>query len=87
MCKGNNVERLVILIILTMSIYYEKKLRIAVSPLTNKIFAGKTLKSGTWQNVTMDCLNAVAEHVKKFGKPVEITNADTGELIYKITVE
>ena len=69
----------------------KNKLRIAVSPLTNTIFAGKTLKAGTWaagkQDITMDCLNAVAEHVKSFGKPVEITNADTGELIYKITVE
>jgi len=37
--------------------------------------------------VTMDCLNAVADHVKNFGKPVEVTDADTGKLIYKITVE
>lgn len=69
----------------------KNKIRVAVSPLTNTIFAGKILKAGTWavgkQDVTMDCLNAVAEHVKAFGKPVEVTNADTGELIYKITVE
>jgi len=69
----------------------KNKLRVAISPLTNTIFAGKILKTGIWatgkEDVTMDCLNAVAEHVKAFGKPVEITNADTGELIYRITVE
>jgi len=49
------------------------------------------LKAGTWgagkQDVTMDCLNAVADHVKNFGKPVKVTDADTGKLIYTITVE
>ena len=68
----------------------EKKIRVAVSPLTNTIFAGKILKPGVWaankQDVTMDCLISVAEHVKAFGKPVEITDGD-GKLIYKITVE
>jgi hypothetical protein len=68
-----------------------KKLRVAVSPLTNTIFAGNVLKAGTWaagkEDVTMDCLNAVAEHVKAFGQPVEVTDADTGKLIYRITVE
>ena len=67
------------------------RLRVAVSPLTNTIFAGKVLKAGTWatgkQDVTMDCLNAVAEHVKNFGNPVEVTDSDTGKLIYRITVE
>ncbi len=67
-----------------------KKLRVAVSPLTNTIFAGKTIKPGVWatgkQDVTMDCLISVAEHVKAFGKPVEITD-DKGKRVYKITVE
>lgn len=69
----------------------KNKIRVAVSPLTNTIFAGKILKNGTWatgkQDVTIDCLNAVAEHVKAFGKPVEVTDATTGKLIHKITVE
>jgi len=29
----------------------------------------------------MDCLNAVAEHAKNFGKPIEVTDEDTGNLI------
>ena len=35
----------------------------------------------------MECLNAVAEHVKAFGNPVEVSDANTGKLIYRITVE
>ncbi len=68
----------------------KNELRVAVSPLTNTIFAGNTLKAGTWaigkQDVTIDCLVAVAEHVKAFGKPVNVTDKD-GNIIYKITVE
>ncbi len=68
-----------------------KKIRVATSPLTNTIFAGEIKKPGVWksgkQDVTMDCLNAVAEHIKNFGKPVEVTDADTGKLIYKLIVE
>ncbi len=68
-----------------------KILRIATSPLTNTIFVGEIKKPGEWkagkQDVTMDCLNAVAEHVKMFGKPIEVTDADTGKLIYRITVD
>lgn len=66
------------------------KLRVAVSPLTNTIFAGTTLKDGVWasgkQDVTMDTLISVAEHVKTFGKPVKITDKK-GKLIYTITVK
>ncbi len=65
-------------------------IRITASPLTNTIFAGKILKNGLWatgkQDVTMDRLISVAEHVKAFGKPVEITDIE-GDLLYKITVE
>jgi len=68
----------------------KNNIKVAVSPLTNTIFAGKILKEGMWgankQDVTMDCLISVAKHVKAFGKPVEITDGK-GELIYKITVE
>jgi len=68
----------------------KNKLHIALSPLTNTIFAGKILKKGIWaagkQDVTMDALISVAEHVKAFGKPVEITDSE-GKLIYKIIVE
>ena len=70
----------------------DKKLHIATSPLTNTIFAGTLLSDGmTWaankQDVTLDALVAVAQHVEKFGKPVEITNADTKKLEYRIIVE
>jgi hypothetical protein len=67
-----------------------KKLHIATSPLTNTIFAGTVLKDGqTWgankQDVTLDALVAVAEHViKRFGKSVVITINDKPE--YEITV-
>ena len=67
-----------------------KKIRVAVSPLTNTIYAGNILKDGqTWaankQDVTVDALVAVAEHVVEYGKPVEISLH--GKLLYRITVE
>ena len=70
----------------------KKKLHIGTSPLTNTIFAGGVLKDGmTWaankQDVTIDALVAVAQHVEQFGKPVEIRNANTGKIEYRITVE
>ncbi len=69
----------------------KSKLRLAVSPLTNTIFVGRISKDGLWkegkQDVTMDCLIAVAEHVKAFGESVQVTDADTGELLFKITVD
>lgn len=68
-----------------------KKIRVAVSPLTNTIFAGSLLKDGrTWsadkQDVTIDALLAVAQHAQKFGKPVEIYRGD-GTLEYVISVD
>ena len=67
----------------------KKKIRVAVSPLTNTIYAGTILKDGqTWgadkQDVTFDALVAVAEHVVEYGKPVEISLQ--GNLLYRITV-
>ena len=55
-----------------------KKLKVAVSPLSNEIYAGTILKDGrTWgankQDVTTDSLVAVANHVLNFGQPVVIT--------------
>jgi hypothetical protein len=69
-----------------------KKLHVGTSPLTNTIFAGGVLKDGmTWaankQDVTIDALVAVAQHVENFGKPVEIRNGNTGQIEYRITVE
>lgn len=66
-----------------------KKLHVGTSPLTNTIFAGHVLKSGNvWasnkQDVTMDALVAVAEHVLANGKPVVITNDGVPE--FEITV-
>jgi hypothetical protein len=69
-----------------------KKLHVANSPLTNTIFAGHVLKDGrTWaankQDVTIEALIAVAQHVLGFGQPVEITNSKTGKVEYRITVD
>jgi len=68
----------------------KSKLKIAVSPLTNTIYAGKLLKNGTWakgkQDVTIECLCAVAQHINCFGKPVELTDPETGKLICTLTV-
>ena len=69
-----------------------KKLHVGTSPLTNTIFAGGVLKDGmTWaankQDVTIDALVAVAQHVERFGKPVEIRNGNTGKIEYRIKVE
>jgi hypothetical protein len=68
----------------------KKPLHVAVSPLTNTIYAGTLLKCGTvWsankQDVTMEALVAVAEHTLKFGKPVVIHA--NGKPEYRITVE
>ena len=65
-------------------------LRVATSVLTNTIFAGKILKKGIWakgkQDVTTDCLVAVAEHLNAVGGSAEILDGK-GNLFYKITVE
>lgn len=68
----------------------KKKLHVAASPLTGTIFAGTVLRSGLWcsnkQDVTIEALIAVAEHALRFGRPVEISEAD-GTPVYRITVE
>lgn len=58
-----------------------KEIKVAVSPMTNVIYAGTTIKNGTaWgagkQDVTIDALVAVAQHVMKFGAPVIISKED-----------
>jgi hypothetical protein len=68
-----------------------KKLHVATSPLTGTIYCGTVLKSGhTWssnkQDVTIEALVAVAQHVINFGKPVEINLAD-GTPEFRITVD
>ena len=68
-----------------------KKLHIAASQLTGTIFCGTILKDGrTWaagkQDVTIEALVAVAEHVIRFGYPVIISEADKTPK-YKITVD
>jgi hypothetical protein len=69
-----------------------KILHVVCSPLTGAIFAGKFLKDGrTWaagkEDVTIEALVAVAQHVVNFGKPVEISRADGTGVEYRITVE
>jgi hypothetical protein len=58
----------------------KKQIRVGCSPLTGTIFAGTLLKDGrTWasgkHDVTLDALVAVAQHIKNFGKDVQITDA------------
>ena len=69
-----------------------RKLHVGCSPLTGTIFAGKILKDGrTWaagkEDVTIEALVAVAQHVVNFGKPVEISKSDGTGIEYRITVE
>ena len=61
-----------------------KGLKVANSPLTNNIYAGKLLKSGRgWaagkQDVTIDALSAVVDHCLCFqeseGKKVALTSS------------
>lgn len=67
-----------------------KQLRVGCSPLTNNIYAGRLCVDGhTWrdgkQDVTVDALVAVAEHVERFGQPVRLYGrADAPS--YEITV-
>lgn len=67
-----------------------KPLTVACSPLTNTIYAGTTLKRGTFssdkQDVTMDCLIAVVEHCLKFGSTVQICKQD-GTVDFEIDVK
>ena len=67
-----------------------KKLHIAASPLTGKIYSGTVKKDGVWsgdkQDLTIEALVAVAEHTLKFGQPVIISKQD-GTPEFKITVE
>lgn len=58
-----------------------KEIKVAVSPMTNVIYAGTTIRNGSaWgagkQDVTIDALVAVAQHVLKFGAPVIISKED-----------
>lgn len=55
-----------------------KKLHVATSPLTNRIYAGTVLKDGqTWgankEDVTGAACGAVAEHVLRNGESVTVT--------------
>ena len=67
-----------------------RKIHVAASPITGTIFAGHFLKDRCWasgkQDVTIEALEAVAEHALKFGKDVIISKED-GTPIYKISVE
>ena len=53
--------------------------RVAVSPLTNNIYAGRVkghLWSGQKHDVTIDCLVAVAQHALQFGDRIIIKKQD-----------
>ena len=69
----------------------KKPLHVAMSPITGTIFAGTLLKgeriwSTDKQDVTLEALIAVAQHVTNFGRPVEISKMN-GTVEYRITVE
>ena len=69
----------------------KKQIHVAMSPLTGTIFAGHVLRGGLFwesgkQDVTMEALVAVAQHVERFGQPVEIYR-ENGSIEYRITVE
>lgn len=58
-----------------------KKLHIACSPLSGNIFAGTLLKNETiWsankQDLTLEAVIAVAEHVNRFGGEIKVTRDD-----------
>jgi hypothetical protein len=68
-----------------------KKLHIGTSSLSGTIFAGTLLKgaqlwSADKQDVTIECLLAVAEHALRFGSPVVLSDLD-GNPEFRITVE
>lgn len=67
-----------------------RKIHIAPSPLTNRIYAGSVLKDGmTWgankTDVTGEACAAVAKHVLAAG--CEITVTSHGKPAYRINVE
>jgi hypothetical protein len=67
-----------------------KKLHVAISPISNRIFAGHVLKDGqTWgagkEDVTVCACVAVAEHVLANGDPIIVTR--NGKPKYEITVK
>lgn len=66
-----------------------KRLHVAVSPLTNRIFAGSVLKDGqTWAanrtDVTGEACAAVAMYAMECGTPVVVT--ENGVPRWEITV-
>lgn len=68
-----------------------RKIGVACSPLTNKIYAGILSKKGDRfladkQDLTIESLYSVSNHVVNFGKPVIISKQD-GTPEFKITVE
>ena len=67
-----------------------KKLHIAPSPLTNRIFCGHVSKDGsTWlsnkTDVTGEACASVAKHVLQNGVPIVVT--ENGNAKFRITVE
>ncbi len=66
-----------------------KKLRIGVGPLSNTIYCGHVIKNGLWgegkQDVTVEALLSVADHVLRHGKPVVVT--ENGKPFVRITAE
>ena len=59
--------------------------------ITNTIYAGHVLKGNRFaagqQDVTIEALLAVAEHVVRHGQPVVLSDEDGITPLYRITVE
>lgn len=69
-----------------------KQLRVGCSPLTGNIYAGRLCVDGrTWrdgkQDVTIEALLAVAQHVENFGRPVTLYDTTGGGPSYEISVK
>lgn len=69
-----------------------KQLRVGCSPLTGNIYAGRLCVDGrTWrdgkQDVTIEALLAVAQHVENFGKPVTLYDTTGSGPSYEIAVK
>ncbi|MBF0350914.1 MAG: hypothetical protein HQM11_07760 [SAR324 cluster bacterium] len=66
-----------------------KKIHIATSPMTGKIYAGSILKTGSFgadkQEVTIHALVAVAEHIVKQGNSIKIFEDD--KPVFEIAVK
>jgi len=68
-----------------------KKIAIGNTPITNRIVIGTLIRGGTmWgankKDVTIEALIAVAEHIKKFGQDVVMSD-ENGNRVFTLKAE